>query len=240
MSIKSYAVISGAAGGVGRAIAVELKNQNYSLCLLVKQKDDARVMDLVTEDDTTIVCDLADKTSRSEAWRSIHSWSSQIDVLVNAAGIAYGATSLMTPYDDLRKVFEINYYAAIDLSQRVARAMLRRNKGVILNISSIQGESGRSGSLAYGGSKAALNHMTRVMGNELGQHGIRVNAIAPTIIETSMLEKMDIAARDRLIEESALSTILKPEQVADLVSFLVSERASQINGQVINLDGGIL
>ena len=82
--------------------------------------------------------------------------------------------------------------------------------------------------------------MTRVMGNELGQHGIRVNAIAPTIIETSMLEKMDIAARDRLIEESALSTILKPEQVADLVSFLVSERASQINGQVINLDGGIL
>ena len=127
--------------------------------LTVKQKDDARVMDLVTEDDNTIVCDLADKTSRSEAWRSIHAWSSQIDVLVNAAGIAYGATSLMTPYDDLRKVLEINYWRSNRLISKEARAMLRRNKGVILNISSIQGE--RDGlKPCLRGSKAALNHMT--------------------------------------------------------------------------------
>lgn len=240
MSGTRYAIISGAAGGIGRAIAEDLKKQNYILCLLVRHENDVRIREVITEEDTVIACDLSDKTSRSEAWRLIHSWSSQIDVLINAAGVAFGAAALMTPYNDLLRIFETNYFAAIDLSQRVGRVMLKRKKGVIINISSIQGGMGRPGNLAYGGSKAALNHTTRVMANELGQFGIRVNAVAPTIVETLMLEKMDLVARDRLVEESSLSTILKPEQVADLVSFLISEKASNINGQVINLDGGFV
>lgn len=183
--------------------------------------------------------DLESEESIKKAVRNIISEKISLDVFINNAGMPYSGLLSMTPMNDLRKVMDINFIAPMLLIQCVSRTMIRQRYGNIINIASIGGIETREGFLAYGSSKAALIWATKSISKELGHHNIRVNAIAPGLIETRM--GIDIHTEQQIAETVALSTLKrlgKPGEIADVAVFLASEESSFITGQVIQADGG--
>jgi 3-oxoacyl-[acyl-carrier protein] reductase len=139
----------------------------------------------------------------------------------------------------MKRVFDINYFNQILFSQYLVKKMVRAKSGSIINIASTAGLLADAGTLTYGGSKAALIHATKVMATELGPFGIRVNAIAPAVVETDMAALMDEKARSALDERSAIKGTVETEDVAELISFLASARSTKITGQIVRLDRGL-
>ena len=173
--------------------------------------------------------------------RKALNWTGQIDGLVNCAGIAQGSMFSMTRMADLKKVFQVNLFGQLFLTQYVVKKMLRAKSGSIVNLSSTASLFSDRGTLAYGGAKAALNHATRVMAAELGPMGIRVNAIAPSAIqETSMAAQMDEANLADLSARAALGRAPRTDDVAYLVAYLLSDKSKMISGQILRVDGGMM
>ena len=165
--------------------------------------------------------------------------SKKIDILVNNAGIASGALFQMTTGVELRKIFEINFFSQIVISQGIAKIMVKNKSGSIINLSSTAAFIADPGTLAYGSSKSAFTRATQSMACELGASNIRVNAIAPGVTKTDMFEQMAIGSRDKLINSSALKRAAEPEDIANVALFLASDLSSFVTGQVIRVDGGI-
>lgn len=231
------AVVIGAAGTLGAATSRRLNAIGFRVANIARSFDQEHLDSY--DHNLFVSCDLEVDVQRSAAWKKICQWTKRLDLLVNCSGVAHGAPAMMTRLSDLKKIYEINYISAIDFSQRAARLMARGNHGVIVHIASIQACLAEPGNLAYGGSKAALVHSTKVMAAEFGKMGIRVNAIAPTMIKSKMLSLMDEKSKRRLLELSALGTCLEVEEVVDVVEFLCSSSARNISGQVIRIDGGM-
>ena len=116
---------------------------------------------------------------------------------------------------------------------------MRQKSGTIINLASVAGIDGDPGYTAYGSSKAAVAFTTKVLSKELAPYGIRVNAVAPGLIETRMMEAMENSAREEMIQDSSLKRVGRPEEVADTIVFLASEKSSYITGQVLRIDGGM-
>ena len=140
--------------------------------------------------------------------------------------------------DTLRKSFEVNFFAQVQITQIVSRAMIRNKSGAIVNMASIAAFSGIEGQFEYVSGKAAIVGMTRRLANELGDYHIRVNAVAPGLIHTDMIMQMDETMRQRLIERTIMHRLGKPEEIASTVYFLGSDEASFVNGQTIIVNGG--
>jgi 3-oxoacyl-[acyl-carrier protein] reductase len=162
-----------------------------------------------------------------------------IDILVNNAGIAAESSSfLMTPLDKMRGVVEVNFFAQMALTQYVARMMIRRRNGVIINISSVAAIDGDPAQLEYVASKAALIGATRKLAIELGEFNIRVNSLAPGVTETGLADLMSDRLMSETLERNIMGRIAKPEEIAGAILFLSSDLASYITGQIIRVDGG--
>ena len=232
-------VITGASRGIGFAIAKRLLDDGYFVYACSRLAS-TELKDLIKNDDFSefFQLDLNDDDSIRSCVRSILSKKSDIHAIVNCAGIASGALFSMTKMEEMKRVFQINVFGPLLFTQGLAKRLIRRKNGAVVNIGSTAGCYADKGTLAYGGSKAALVHATRVLAVELGAFNIRVNAIAPGVVDTEMAELMDQAAREELINRSALSGVITPDHVANTVAFLVSEQAEKISGQVIRIDGG--
>jgi len=187
----------------------------------------------------TVELDLSDEKSVKDSIKQIFSISKKIDVLVNNAGVASGALFQMTPISELRKIFEINFFSQILLSQGIAKIMIRNKSGSIINLSSSAAFIADPGTLAYGSSKSAFARATQSMSNELGIFNIRVNAIAPGVTKTDMFKQMSSDAIEKLIRSSALKRAAEPKDIANVALFLASDLSSHVTGQVIRADGGI-
>lgn len=238
------AIVTGANKGIGLAIANKLAEEGYNIAACLRSSSTG-IHDLVNnpqfdgQEHQIFKIDLLDKSSIYKCVKSIFMWKKSADILVNNAGIAHGSLYMMTRSEDFHEVFEANFFSQIYLSQLVSKRMLRTKSSSIINISSTAGILADKGTLAYGCSKAALIHATKIMATELGVYGIRVNSIAPSITETDMSKLMDKDSINRLDQRTALSGRIQPVEVANVVSFLISDNAKNITGQIIRIDQGI-
>ena len=242
---EKVVVVTGANRGIGKCITETFAENgaNIIACIRTLSPETEKWMQgLETKFNISInpvLVDLSDEISVKGLIKEIMSISPRVDVLVNNAGIASGALFQMTTISELRKIFEINFFSQITLTQGVAKLMVRNKSGSIINITSTAAFIADPGTLAYGSSKSAFARATKSMATELGSSNIRVNAIAPSVTKTDMFDQMSLEAREKLINSSALKRAAEPKDIANVALFLASELSSFVTGQIIRADGGI-
>lgn len=186
--------------------------------------------------------DMLDEVAIKEAVKVIQRTKKPIDILVNIAGVTNDALFHMLTMEQLKRNFMINFFSPVMLTQYITRLMLKNNNGgggCIINVSSISALDGSVGQLAYASSKAALISATLTLSRELGPKNIRVNAIAPGVIDTNMTKNLPEEVFRRQMNRSSLKRTGSPEEVANVILFLASNSSRYITGQILRVDGGI-
>jgi 3-oxoacyl-[acyl-carrier protein] reductase len=238
------AVITGVSRGIGRAVLELFAENGANIIACSRQRNSEQeetLQNIAQKNNIKITMqyfDLSDEQSIKEAGKNIVS-GKNCDILVNCAGIAHSALLQMSPIADIRHVFEVNYFGQITLIQSIAKFMIYKKTGSIINITAYLGTNGWRGNIAYGASKAALILATEVLSKEFAPFGIRVNAVAPGPIDTDMLAQTDKKVREEVASTMALGRVGKPRELAQAVLFLASDMASYITGQVLHVDGGL-
>lgn len=237
-------LITGANRGIGRAIAEAFAQAGADLIVHSRSQTPAFVEDMLnlgSRHNVEVECiafDMTDTPAMKEAVNGALIAGRQIDVLVNNAGIAHGGLFQMTPVSLVRSVFDVNFFAQLELTQLIIRRMSRQKCGTVVNIGSIAGLDLAAGNVAYGVSKAALMAFTQTLAAEVGAIGLRVNAVAPGLVDTQMATQMEKKAGNEMIQSSAMKRLATVAEIAQVVLFLASEAASFVNGQVITVNGG--
>lgn len=238
-------LLTGADGGMGRAMTVAFARAGANMWVnIVKPNDDyatysARLAQEYGVWIKPIVLDLTDAEAIKSAMMKIRSEQLPIDGLVNNAGILREAMFQMTTMADARLMFDINFFAPFQLTQIVTKLMMRCQRGgSVVNISSMAAFDGVEGETIYGSTKAALAAMSKSLAKELGRFNIRVNCIAPGVTETPLIEKMSEKVLNADRSHTYLGRLGKPEDIANMAAFLLSDEAEYVTGQVIRVDGG--
>ena len=240
--IMKVAVVTGAARGIGLAISKKFLEEGYRVAILdIDQKTLSQTMkqDFDTNNVLGLECDVAEPDQVDQSVNRVVEQFGRIDVLVNNAGIAEFKPMLETTYEEWSRILAVNLNGPFICTQACAPIMLKNEGGSIVNIASISGLRASTLRIAYGTSKAALMHLTKQQAAELGNKGIRVNAIAPGPVDTAMAKKVHTAdIRSDYHDVIPLNRYGLEEEIADAVWFLCSDSASYINGQIIAADGG--
>jgi 3-oxoacyl-[acyl-carrier protein] reductase len=225
------AVVTGAASGLGLAIATRLHERG------------ARVAGLdlnAAEIGVAFKVDLTNDSDVENVVNQIGERFGRIDILVNSAGIT-GQTNIKShevAIADLRSVFEVNFMASFFTARAVLPWMLKRNYGRILHIASVAGKEGNAGMLAYSASKAAVIGMTKVQGKEYAETGITVNALAPAVIKTPMVEAMPEAQVKYMTDKIPMKRCGTLEEIAHMAAFIVSPGTAFTTGFTFDMTGG--
>ena len=164
----------------------------------------------------------------------------RIDILVNNAGITRDGLLVRMSDEDWQAVLQTNLTGAFLCTREVAKVMMRQRSGRIVNIASVMGVTGNAGQANYSASKAGMIALTKTTAKELGRRGINVNAVAPGFIQTVMTEEMPEGAKAKVSEQIPLERLGTPEDVANVVLFLVGDLSSYVTGQVVHVDGGMV
>jgi len=239
-------IVTGANRGIGLAIAKACAKQGANVYACARTKNDEfeyEMQMLAKEEDVfikTIYFDLNNREDVKAKIQEIAEDKVQIDGLVNNAGVPYGNSFVMTPIEDLENVFQTNFFGQIYIMQLVARMMMRKKRGSIVNIASVGGMEATEGYLAYGSSKAALIYATKVLSKEMGNANVRVNAISPGLTNTQMGHFKDKEELSRVLDRTAMKRMAAPEEIADACVYLLSDQSSYITGQILAVDGGRL
>ena len=240
-------LITGANRGIGNVIAKIFIEEGSDLILCTRKKNkifyqwiDSLKLEFPNQKIYILHFDLQKENQINDAISFLINEKLFPNILVNNAGIASGGSFFLTKKNDLKKVLNINFIDTIFFTQKLVRLLRKSRPSSIINISSTASVLADPGTLAYGSSKVSLSFATKVLSKELSAFGIRVNAIAPTITNTDMLNEMDPKAIDSLLSRSALNRVCEPQEIANIAAFLASDKASIINGQIIYADGGII
>ena len=240
--IMKVAVVTGAARGIGLAISKKFLEEGYRVAILdIDQKTLSQTMKQFFDTNNVLglECDVSEPDQVDQAVNLVVEEFGRIDVLVNNAGIAEFKPMLETSYEEWSRILAVNLNGPFICTQACAPIMLKNEGGSIVNIASISGLRASTLRIAYGTSKAALMHLTKQQAAELGNKGIRVNAIAPGPVDTAMAKKVHTAdIRSDYHDVIPLNRYGLEEEIADAVWFLCSDSASYINGQIIAADGG--
>lgn len=237
-------LITGTNRGLGRELVISFASKGFNLITVSRHLDVEYLsfLDSLSEANKVKIknyyVDLADNQSLKETLKNIVKENKRIDVLVNNAGIAFGASFLMTSIGKLKEVFEINFFAPVIIMQAISRQMIKQKSGSIINIASAGGLETNPGYLAYGSSKAALIHASAILSKEVGPYGVRVNSIAPGLFDTQMGHYKDGDELEKVISRTSLRRMGSVDEIADMVLFLASDKSSFITGQTFRVDGG--
>jgi 2-dehydro-3-deoxy-L-rhamnonate dehydrogenase (NAD+) len=239
--LNQTALVTGAASGLGAAIAQKLIQAGATVALVDINLDNLKtVATKLGENALPFQMDITNNNEVESSVKLILEKLGKIDILVNAAGIT-GQTNTPThqmPVEMVRKVFEVNFWGALHLTKAILPSMLANNYGRILNIASIAGKEGNPGMLGYSTSKAALIGMTKAQGKEYAETGITVNALAPAVIMTPLVEALPEATVKYMTDKIPMKRAGTLEEVADLVVFIVSLQNSFTTGFCYDLSGG--
>jgi 3-oxoacyl-[acyl-carrier protein] reductase len=242
---KSVHLITGGSRGIGRAIAYKLASPGAVMVINHYDQDDSEARKTTAElekrgtEVRVLYFDvsLADDVNRNVD--SIINEFGQIDVLVNNAGITMDNLFMRMKDTQWERVLAVNLTGAYNCSKAVCRAMIKQRSGKIVSISSVVGAIGNVGQANYAASKAGLMALTKTMAKELGAWGINVNAVAPGFINTGMTQNLPEKVKAMFLQSIPFGRMGTPEEVADLVAFLVSDESRYITGQVIHINGGL-
>jgi 3-oxoacyl-[acyl-carrier protein] reductase len=240
------AVVTGASRGIGRAIAVDLARAGADLALFGRDTlalGETKAACLAAREGARVamhVADVSDEAAVSEAIAAVLAESGRVDIAVANAGQAKDGLILRFKSADLDRLIDVNLKSAFYLSAAVAKPMMKQRGGSIVFVSSIVGLAGNPGQSAYAATKAGLLGLAKSLAKELGSRNIRVNAVAPGLIETAMTAEMPGAAREHYLNTIALGRAGTPEDVAPVVTFLASDAARYVTGQTLVVDGGFL
>ena len=242
---KKIALVTGASGGIGGACAEKLAREGYTVlvhgCRGLRQAESlADRLCAEGHDAHAVFCDLADSGSVQAMCRDVLALYHRVDALALCAGISH--TGLLCDMTDAqwRAVMDVNVSGMFYLIRALAPGMVSRNEGAIVTVSSMWGRVGASCEVAYSASKAAVIGLTRALAKELGPSGVRVNCIAPGVIDTDMVQVLGSEVLRDLAEQTPLGRLGAPQDIANAVAFLVSEKASFITGQVLTVDGAFV
>lgn len=182
--------------------------------------------------------DLENEAEIKTAIMQIKKEKTPVHILINNAGIAHGGLLSMTPMSKLKEVFEVNFFAQMLITQLISRIMIQQKNGCIINMASVSGIETEAGSLAYGASKAAFIWATQCISKELAPHNIRVNAVAPGYTKTDMGMYKSEEELEKTIQAVSMKRMAQPDEIAETILFLASDKASYITGHILCVDGG--
>jgi 3-oxoacyl-[acyl-carrier protein] reductase len=229
------ALVTGASRGIGRAIAEELARAGASVVVGYRSgKDEAEELAAAIGGRAI----QADVSNADEAKRLVDE-AGDVDVLVNNAGLTRDGLLARMSDDDWRTVIETNLSSVFYTCRAVARPMMKKRSGSIVNISSIVGVHGNWGQTNYGASKAGIIGFTKSLARELGSRNIRANVVAPGYVKTALTEVLPDEATAAMVQQTPLGRVADPEEIAGAVRFLASADASFITGDVLLVDGGL-
>jgi 3-oxoacyl-[acyl-carrier protein] reductase len=239
------AVVTGSSRGIGAAIAKELATQGATV--VVNHRDSSALADSVVAGILTTggnaIALQADVSLLAEAQRLIKETLDsygRLDILVNNAGTTRDMLLMMMSEDDWDVVLRTNLKSAYNCCKAALRPMFKQRYGRIINITSVSGLAGQAGQTNYSASKAGIIGFTKALAKEAGSRGITVNAVAPGFVPTALTEVLTEEQKRAIIALTPLGRFAKPEEIADAVTFLASDRAAFITGQVLSVDGGLV
>jgi 3-oxoacyl-[acyl-carrier protein] reductase len=238
------AIVTGAARGIGAAIATRLANEGADIALCDLQADWlSETAEAVKAAGRKVVCysvDVSDSEGVNEVVGAVVAEFGGVDVLINNAGITRDGLMMRMSEEDWDAVLNVNLKGTFLFTRAVSRPMMKKRTGAIVNIASIIGLIGNAGQCNYAASKAGVIALTKSAAKELASRSIRVNAVAPGFIQSKMTDALSEAVRDQMMGKIPMKKFGTPEDVADVVMFLAGNSAGYMTGQVLTVSGGMV
>ncbi len=242
---KQVALVTGGSRGIGRAIAVQLGREGFDVAFCYRRAAEAaaeveRELRALGRRVFQGPCDVADAAAVKAFMAAAEAELGPLDVVVNCAGVVKDGPLVMMDQQSWDTVLRSNLDGVFHVCRNAVFGFMKRKKGCVINISSVAGVFGNPGQTNYAASKAGIIGFSKALAKEVGAYGIRVNVVAPGYIATDMTRDLPQKVVDRVMPNIPLRRLGEPQEVADLVAFLASDRARYITAQTIHVDGGIM